>query len=229
MAAAHFAPVWAGRAAKCPAQICGLAANGQPTPPGRVRSPPASLRIYFVAAQRGPADFVRHLNRFHAGPAACLTGSCDPDCAPHCVTIAAPAGELSGRPKADVLIDGYQPGPLNEARRFVVVATQGKGDEAALRAALCIDGAYHAFVGSRRRMTALGEKLVADGIATARVDRIKAPAGLDLGAITPEEIVLSILAEMTALRRCVNAPGPHKQRWAGKAAPKLSLRGLKLY
>ncbi len=85
----------------------------------------------------------------------------------YCVTIAAPAGELSGTADADVLVDGYQPGPLNEARRFVVVSTQGKGDEAALRAAVSIDGAYHAFVGSRRKMTALREKLVADGIAAA--------------------------------------------------------------
>ncbi len=50
-------------------------------------------------------------------------------------------------------------------------------------------------------MTALREKLIDEGIAAAALDRIKAPAGLDLGAITPEEIAMSILAEITTLRR----------------------------
>ena len=90
---------------------------------------------------------------------------------------------------------------LNEAQRFVVVSTQGKGDEAALRAALAIDADYHAFVGSRRKMAALREKLIAEGIDAAALDRVKAPAGLDLGAITPEEIAMSILAEITVERR----------------------------
>ena len=82
-----------------------------------------------------------------------------------------------------------------------MVSTQGKGDEAALRAALAIKAEYHAFVGSRRKMAALREKLVAGGSETAAIDRVKAPAGLDLGAITPEEIAMSILAEITVERR----------------------------
>ena len=84
-------------------------------------------------------------------------------------------------------------GELNQARRFVVVSTQGKGDEAALRAAVTTKAEYHAFVGSRRKMAALREKLVADGTAQDALARVKAPAGLDLGAITPEEIAMSIL------------------------------------
>jgi xanthine dehydrogenase accessory factor len=82
-----------------------------------------------------------------------------------------------------------------------VVSTQGKGDEAALRAAVAIEAEYHAFVGSRRKMAALHEKLVANGVAPEAIDRVKAPAGLDLGAITPEEIAMSILAEITVERR----------------------------
>lgn len=117
------------------------------------------------------------------------------------VTLAAPASDLSVTPDADALIDGFALGELHQAKRFIVISTQGKGDEAALRAALSIDASYHAFVGSRRKMAALREKLVTAGIAPATIDRIKAPAGLDLGAITPEEIAMSILAEITIERR----------------------------
>jgi len=117
------------------------------------------------------------------------------------VTVAAPTGDRSETPPADELIDGFQIEPSGSARYFVVVSTQGKGDEAALRAALSIDAEYHAFVGSRRKMAVLRGKLLADGIEAAALDRIKAPAGLDLGAITPEEIALSILAEITRVRR----------------------------
>jgi xanthine dehydrogenase accessory factor len=117
------------------------------------------------------------------------------------VTLVAPAADLAGVPDADVIVDGLQPRDLNEARRFVVVSTQGKGDEAALKTAVAIDAAYHAFVGSRRKMASLRAKLVAEGVEASAVDRIKAPAGLDLGAITPEEIAMSILAEITVERR----------------------------
>src|ERR1700716_13223 len=126
------------------------------------------------------------------------------------VTVAAPAGELSDTPGADMVIAGDQRGRLTGARRFIVVSTQGKGDEAALRTAVATDATYHAFVGSRRKMAALREKMIAEGIAASALDRIKAPAGLDLGAITPEEIAMSILAEMTVERR-------RGQRGAGKA------------
>ncbi|WP_024506165.1 XdhC/CoxI family protein [Bradyrhizobium sp. ARR65] len=117
------------------------------------------------------------------------------------VTLAAPAADRPSTIDADMLIDGFALGELHQARRFVVVSTQGKGDEAALRAALATEGCYHAFVGSRRKMAALRDRLLAEGIANEMIDRIKAPAGLDLGAITPEEIAMSILAEITVERR----------------------------
>jgi xanthine dehydrogenase accessory factor len=117
------------------------------------------------------------------------------------VTVAAPAADFVSEPDAHVIVDGFVPRYLTEARRFVVVSTQGKGDEAALKQAIAIDAEYHAFVGSRRKMAALREKLVAGGIDAAAIDGVKAPAGLDLGAITPEEIAMSILAEITVERR----------------------------
>jgi xanthine dehydrogenase accessory factor len=117
------------------------------------------------------------------------------------VTLAAPAADLVAAPEVDMLIDSFQLGMLAEAKRFVVVSTQGKGDEAALRAAVSTEAIYHAFVGSRRKMMSLRDKLIADGADPAALDRVKAPAGLDLGAITPEEIAMSILAEITVARR----------------------------
>lgn len=117
------------------------------------------------------------------------------------VTLAAPADDIAATPDADVVVDGFVPADLTEARRFVVVSTQGKGDEAALKAALAVPAEYHAFVGSRRKMATLRAKLTADGVPAEAIAAVKAPAGLDLGAITPEEIAMSILAEITAERR----------------------------
>lgn len=117
------------------------------------------------------------------------------------VTLAAPPGDLSATPEVDRLIDGFTFDLPQSARRFVVISTQGKGDEAALKAALAYDADYRGFVGSSRKMASLREKLLIAGIAESVVDGVKAPAGLDLGAITPEEIALSILAEITVVRR----------------------------
>ncbi len=117
------------------------------------------------------------------------------------VTLAAPASDLVTAPEADMVIDGFALDRLGDAKRFVIVSTQGKGDEAALRAAIATDAIYHAFVGSHRKMAVLRTKLIAEGADPAALDRVKAPAGLDLGAITPEEIAMSILAEMTIERR----------------------------
>ena len=117
------------------------------------------------------------------------------------VTVAAPASDFVAPPEADMLIDGFGLRDLHQAKRFVVVSTQGKGDEAALRAAIATEANWHAFVGSRRKMAALRAKLVAEGADASAIDRVKAPAGLDLGAITPEEIAMSILAEITVERR----------------------------
>lgn len=83
----------------------------------------------------------------------------------------------------------------------VVVATQGSGDEAGLRTALDLGAAYVGFVGSTAKGQALRARLAAQGADAATLDAVVCPAGLDLGAITPDEIALSILAQMLARRR----------------------------
>lgn len=116
------------------------------------------------------------------------------------VTVCAPAAEQPAFPEADRRIEGYAL-PVENGQRFVVVATQGRGDELALQAALAVEADYVAFVGSRKKAEALKAKLQEQGIAAERLAKLKAPAGLDLGAITPDEIAISILAEIVALRR----------------------------
>jgi xanthine dehydrogenase accessory factor len=119
----------------------------------------------------------------------------------YAVTVCAPAEEQATFGEVDRRIEGYAL-PVDEAgKRFVVVSTQGRGDEAALLAALAVDVDYVAFVGSRRKAEVLKAALKERGVAPERLARLHAPAGLDLGAITPEEIAISILAEIVAARR----------------------------
>jgi xanthine dehydrogenase accessory factor len=124
------------------------------------------------------------------------------------VTVCAPAPDQSAFGEADRRIEGYAL-PVDAAGgRFVVVSTQGRGDEAALQAALAVDTDYVAFVGSRKKAQALKAALAERGIAADRLAKLKAPAGLDLGAITPDEIAVSILAEIVAVRRGGQARRP---------------------
>lgn len=117
------------------------------------------------------------------------------------VTVCATADEQPRFATPDQRIEGYALPVAEEGARFLVVATQGRGDEAALKAAVSVDAEHIAFVGSRRKMAALRAALTEDGIGAERIDRVKGPAGLDLGAITPDEIALSILAEILQIRR----------------------------
>jgi xanthine dehydrogenase accessory factor len=123
------------------------------------------------------------------------------------VTVCAPAAEQAAFDQVDRRIEGYAL-PVGEAgARYVVVSTQGRGDEAALLAALAVDADYVAFVGSRKKAEALKAKLGTRAVPTERLARLKAPAGLDLGAITPDEIAISILAEIVAVRRGKHSRG----------------------
>ena len=117
------------------------------------------------------------------------------------VTICSPAIEQGAFADADRWIDGYAPPPSEEGERFIVVSTQSRGDEKALHGALATDASYVAFVGSRRKVKALKAVLAARGVDERRLAALRCPAGLDLGAIGPDEIAFSILAEIIAFRR----------------------------
>lgn len=86
------------------------------------------------------------------------------------------------------------------AQTFVVVSTQGEGDEEALEQAINSDAVYVAFVASKTKAGKVLEFLKSRGVSAEKISRVKAPAGLDLGATSPEEIAVSMLAEIVQMR-----------------------------
>ena len=84
---------------------------------------------------------------------------------------------------------------------FIVVSTQGEDDEDALEMALDSNYRYLSFVASKKKIQAVFDYLKHKGISQEKIDAIKAPAGLDLGGRLPEEIAVSILAEIITFQR----------------------------
>jgi xanthine dehydrogenase accessory factor len=82
----------------------------------------------------------------------------------------------------------------------VVVATHGELDEDALAQVLATPAGYVSLVASRKRAASILETLHRRGVPREQLGRLKAPAGLDIGAVTPEEIAVSILAEIIHAR-----------------------------
>lgn len=112
-----------------------------------------------------------------------------------------PDPHASPMPEADVVVSPFEPGCIRRGdRAYVVVATMGTADEELLEAALRSQAGYVALVASRRRAAALRDYLAERGVSPEQLARLKAPAGLDIGAQTPQEIALSILAEITRAR-----------------------------
>ncbi len=97
-----------------------------------------------------------------------------------------------------------------DARPFVVVATQGQWDEEALRGLLDRGCAYVGLIASPKRAAAVRDWLRDEGVPEDWLAALRAPAGLDLGAETPEEVAVSILAELVQVRRgrAPSAAGP---------------------
>jgi len=117
------------------------------------------------------------------------------------MTVCAAAEDLGAFQATARFVEGFEVGQVGPGETYVIVSTQGRGDLAALEEALKVPARHIAFVGSRRKLEALKAKLLDKGLEPAALERLKGPAGLDLGAITPEEIALSILAELLMVRR----------------------------
>src|SRR5207344_2697287 len=83
----------------------------------------------------------------------------------------------------------------------VLVATMGDDDAEVLQSVLAGEPAYVGVIASRKRFEQLRAALAARGVKREALDRVAAPAGLDIGARTPEEIALSVMAQIVERRR----------------------------
>jgi xanthine dehydrogenase accessory factor len=114
---------------------------------------------------------------------------------------AAPAADQARIAEADRRLEGFDLAAIAlRAQDAVVVATQGRRDREALKAALLSNAGYVGMVGSRAKLRKLLDQLAGD-VPEAQRRRLHGPAGLAIGAIDPEEIALSILAEIVRERR----------------------------
>ena len=111
------------------------------------------------------------------------------------------AGEKRPQLEADARLPLEQLSRRITANTYVVVATMGAYDEEALEQVLGAGAAYVALVASRKRSEAVFAYLRGRGVREDALQRVKVPAGLDIGAVTPEEIALSIMAEIIQVRR----------------------------
>ena len=106
-------------------------------------------------------------------------------------------------PHADRLIvndpnfEELQVGP----NTYVVVLTQHKGDQYSIKKSLEGKGPYIGLVASTKRSKLVYQYLLDEGIESSELERVHSPAGLDFGGTTPEEIALSIVAQMLMIRR----------------------------
>jgi xanthine dehydrogenase accessory factor len=93
---------------------------------------------------------------------------------------------------------------------YIVIVTRGHRDDMrVLRWAVQTPARYIGMIGSKRKVIAIYRELEKEGLSPELLDRVHAPVGLDIGAVTPEEIAVAITAELIAIRRHSEAALPH--------------------
>jgi xanthine dehydrogenase accessory factor len=131
------------------------------------------------------------------------------------VTVADPEATPEQFPEADLVLADLQSARARiNSESFVVIATMGNGDEEGLEAVTGTSPKYAGLVASKEKAKSLFQYLRDKGAAAEDLDRIKCPAGLELGSETLPEIALSIMAEITRLRRAT----PERTREPAKAS-----------
>ena len=124
-------------------------------------------------------------------------------------------------PMAQEIYAGYAEafGKLRpHAATYLVIVTRGhKDDMDVLRWAVNTEARYIGMIGSRRKVLSVYHALEKEGIAAEKFARVYAPVGLEIGALTPEEIAVSIAAELIAVRRNADS-ARHKSLQAETAA-----------
>ncbi len=91
--------------------------------------------------------------------------------------------------------------PINETSYLIIVTRGHRDDMRVLKLAVGTPARYIAMIGSKRKVLNVVRELEKEGIPRAVLERVHAPMGLDIGAISPEEIAISVAAEMIAVRR----------------------------
>lgn len=190
-------------------------ADGQPrlialTPDGEAASRPGvkalpmtchsggSVDVYIDPVTPAPVLYV-----FGATPAARALADLGAGSG-YAVTAVDPEAVAGDVPRAERVVGEIDPDdepPAGAAGRYAIVATQGQWDEAAIRIALALEPAWLGVLASRRRFEEMRGVLLDRGVDAAALDAVEAPAGLDVGAVTPAEIALSVLARLVEVRR----------------------------
>jgi xanthine dehydrogenase accessory factor len=95
---------------------------------------------------------------------------------------------------------------------YLVIATRGHRDDMRiLRWAVQTSPRYIGMIGSKRKVISIYKELEKEGLSTDLFEKVMAPIGLEIGAVTPEEIAVSIVAEMVACKRNSEPTGQHKK------------------
>ena len=115
----------------------------------------------------------------------------------------------------DQALAEISPGEYNS----IVIVTRGHRDDMrVLRWAVETPARYIGMVGSKRKAITVFRELTREGLNPELFDRVHSPVGLDIGAVTPEEIAVSIMAELIAVRRHAESALPHMSWFQGKGS-----------
>jgi xanthine dehydrogenase accessory factor len=125
----------------------------------------------------------------------------------------------------DIFADDYQrvlPQLTPSESSFIVIVTRGHHDDMRILRWVLeqpTDCRYIGMIGSERKFISVAKELEAQGVRRERLERVYSPLGIDIGAITPDEIAVAVVAEMIAVRRNSAAKLPHLS-WTRKPASK---------
>jgi len=123
------------------------------------------------------------------------------------ITVVAPGADKQNFPEVDSLQTQINLGKIKiTPRTYIVVSTQGEYDEEALEEALKINAPYVAFVASKKKAENVFRFLKEKGVSEDKLKQLSVPAGLDIKAHLPEEIAVSILAEIIYVQRSSTKP-----------------------
>lgn len=113
----------------------------------------------------------------------------------------------------DIMADDFEKAMTritpNESSYIVIVTRGHRDDMRVLRWAVQTQARYIGMIGSKRKTITIFRELTKEGLAPDLFERVHAPVGLDIGAITPEEIAVAITAELIAVRRRAERALPH--------------------